>query len=274
MLVGVGVEVIAAQHEAGRRRGLRDAGLEDRFPEHAGRELDPVDVPRDATLRAQEDERSRISRDLHDELGQELTALRFALERVKTTAADQELRERLNEICIIAENIEKSVDFLAWELRPALLQGVGLAAAMANYTRQWSHHAGIEIELMASSVGRVRFTPKVETNLYRIMQEALYNTHKHAKANKVNLILEVRDNVINLIIADDGRGFSLRSKSKVANGLGLTGMKERAALIGGTFEIESARGRGTTVYVKVPVAPKRKRKALPAATATNWHEQK
>jgi PAS domain S-box-containing protein len=220
---------------------------------------------------AQEDERSRISRDLHDELGQQLTALKFALQRVNGLSKDEASTGYIAEIAKIAENIDQSVDFLAWELRPALLKGVGLATAMENYVDQWSQHAGIETEILASSLKRVRFNPKVETNLYRIMQESLNNAHKHARAKRVEVILERRDKAVLLIISDNGRGFNVRNQSKSSKGLGLTGMKERAALIGASLEIESAAGRGTTVYVKVPAAQRRKRKALQTNPETDWH---
>jgi len=219
---------------------------------------------------AQEDERSRISRDLHDELGQQMTALRFAIERAKAKCGDEDIRECVGEINAIAESMDKSVDFLAWELRPAQLEGVGLAVAIGNYLSQWSHHAGVDTELLSRGIDGARLTPRVETNLYRIVQEALNNIHKHAKATRVDIILERRDDSIILIIVDDGAGFSLRNKRKRAKGLGLTGMSERAALIGGTLDLESAPGRGTTIHVKLPVAPKRKRKAINAAADTDW----
>lgn len=219
---------------------------------------------------AQEDERSRISRDLHDELGQQLTALRFALERAKGVCTDEITSASIASIIEIAETIDSSLDFLAWELRPALLDGVGLAAAIENYLTQWSHHAGVAIELRTSDLGKSRLTPSVETNLYRILQESLNNVHKHARAKCVNVILERRDDLIVLIISDDGSGFSLRSKKKRSQGLGLTGMRERAALIGGTLELESAPNAGTTVHVKLPVAAAKKRKVIRAAAATNW----
>jgi signal transduction histidine kinase len=101
------------------------------------------------------------------------------------------------------------------------------------------------------------------------MQEALNNAHKHAKATKVDLILEQRSDAVILIISDDGMGFRLADKRKRAQGMGLTGMKERAALIGGTLELESSPGHGTTIHVHVPVKPARKRKALQVTSAAD-----
>jgi PAS domain S-box-containing protein len=219
---------------------------------------------------AQEDERSRISRDLHDELGQQLTGLRFAMVRAKDAVASGKAAPNLSEIEAIVANIDKSVDFLAWELRPAVLEGVGLSAAIDNYVAQWSAHAMIEAEVL-SSIRKKRLSARVETNLYRIMQEALNNTHKHARATSIDIILEHRNDAICMIISDNGRGFSLRNKRSLAKGLGLTGMKERAVLIGGTLEIESSRSGGTAIHVRIPDAVSKKRKALQAETDTEWH---
>jgi PAS domain S-box-containing protein len=219
---------------------------------------------------AQEDERSRISRDLHDELGQQLTGLRFALERTKAASASDRRAIDLSEIETIAASIDKSVDFLAWELRPALLEGVGLAAAINDYVAQWSEHAGIRAEVLCT-LKRKRLSARVETNLYRIMQEALNNTHKHARATSVDIILEKRNDAVCMIITDDGRGFNPRNKRHLSKGLGLTGMRERAALLGGTLEIESSRKHGTAIHVRIPDLNLNKRKAHQAETDTGWH---
>ena len=220
---------------------------------------------------AQEDERSRISRDLHDELGQQLTALRFAIQRAKSACEDGE--SNLEAVSDIAESIDKSLDFLAWELRPALLANAGLASAVRNYAAQWSHHSGVETEIIATGLSAARFAPNVETNLYRIVQEALNNTHKHANAGRMEILLEQTEGGIVLTIVDDGRGFNLKSKKNQLKGLGLTGMKERASLIGGTLEFQSAAGKGTTVRVRLPGATKNKRKAIKASSKTNWGSQ-
>jgi PAS domain S-box-containing protein len=219
---------------------------------------------------AQEDERGRISRDLHDDVGQLLIALRFALERAKGVCKDESMAECLTTFGGLVDSIDNSVDFLAWELRPALLDGVGLVGAIDNYLKQWSHHSGIATEFRSFRLARARLAQKVETNLYRIVQEALNNTHKHAKASQVDLSLERRDGLIVLIISDDGAGFSMRSKERRLQGLGLTGMKERTSLIDGTLEIESARGKGTTIRVTVSEPVKNKRQAIAAKSDTDW----
>lgn len=219
---------------------------------------------------AQEDERSRISRDIHDELGQQLTALRFAVEWAKVQSTTGDAALDLSEIGEIAANIDKSVDFIAWELRPAMLQGVGIVMAINNYVQQWSQHAGIRAEVLAT-LKKKRLPERTETSLYRIVQEALNNIHKHAEATSVDIILEHKDGAVRMIITDDGRGFNQKNKGRLATGLGLTGMKERASILGGTVEIESSPGRGTEIHVRIPDVLRKKRKALQANADTEWH---
>lgn len=210
---------------------------------------------------AQEDERKRIARDLHDELGQQLTALRLKLDAARKLCDGDELCGKVDEIELIAKSIDNGVDFLAWELRPAALDDLGLVAALENYVKQWSHHSGVKAELLASKLKSARFAPEAETNLYRIVQEALNNTHKHAHARNVEVMLERRDGLIAMLIEDNGKGFNPKDKKSRLKGMGLIGMRERAHLIGGTLEIESAPGKGTTVFVRVPVASAKRKKS-------------
>lgn len=202
---------------------------------------------------AQEDERKRIARDLHDHLGQQLTALRLKLESARKICDDEALCDQINATQEIAKRIDAEVDFLAWELRPAALDDLGLAAALENYVREWSHHTGIAAEIHASGLKRPRLAPEIDINLYRIAQEALNNVYKHARAGRAAVMLEKRDGAIILIVEDDGAGFNLKSKTTRQKGLGLIGMKERATLVGGTLEIESAPGKGTTIFVRMPI---------------------
>jgi PAS domain S-box-containing protein len=202
---------------------------------------------------AQEDERKRIARDLHDELGQKLTGLRLVLETIKKTSRlDDEVVANINEAQTLAKQIDDGVDFLAWELRPAALDDLGLAAALQKYISEWSNFSGILTELRVSGLKKKRLPPEIETNLYRITQEALNNTHKHAGAARAEISFEKRNNSVILIIEDDGKGFNINSVKNRTKGIGLIGMQERAALIGGTLEIESGRGKGTRVYVRIP----------------------
>jgi signal transduction histidine kinase len=148
------------------------------------------------------------------------------------------------------------VDFLAWELRPSTLDDLGIADALDNYVRQWSKHFGIEAEFNADRFDKQTLSPEAETNLYRIAQEALNNICKHAKASRVSVQLEPRGRSLVLIIEDNGIGFELHEIAFEENnikGMGLIGMRERAALVGGTLEIESAAGKGATIYIRIPI---------------------
>jgi two-component system CheB/CheR fusion protein len=204
------------------------------------------------TVNALEEERKRIARDLHDELGQQLTALRLNLETTRKMCEQEEVCKKIDEIQALARQLDANVDFLAWELRPAALDDLGLIVALGNYVSEWSQHAQVKGDFHASGLKRQRLDSNVETNLYRISQEALNNVHKHAKAKKASVLLEKRGDAMVLIIEDDGKGFNPNSKATRAKGIGLIGMGERAAICGGTLEIESSPGKGTTIYVRVP----------------------
>jgi PAS domain S-box-containing protein len=202
----------------------------------------------------QEDERKRIARNLHDELGQLLTALRLKLESVKQLTKDNtELSDKVDETQLFVKQIDLGIDFLAWELRPAALDDLGLYSALIKYVREWSHYSGITGELLDSSLKRARFTHEVEINLYRIAQESLNNVYKHSEAKLAEVSIEKRGDLIVLIIQDNGRGFNPKDKMNRDKGIGLIGMKERAALIGGSLEIESAPAEGTRIFVRVPI---------------------
>jgi signal transduction histidine kinase len=205
-------------------------------------------------VRTQEDERRRIAREIHDHLGQQSTALRLNLEALKEQClAYEELCEPIAQTQTIAARLDADVDFLAWELRPASIDDLGLAAALANFVKDWAKHFEIPADYHTSGMDKERLAPETEINLYRIAQEALNNTYKHAHAKRVDVLLERRDHHAVLIVEDDGTGFNFEEATAVHEGLGLLGMRERAALVGGSVEIESAPGEGTTVFARVPV---------------------
>ena len=200
----------------------------------------------------QEDERRRIAREIHDHVGQQLTVLRLKLEEVKNMC-EGDICERIDEVEEITRRLDSEVDFLAWELRPASLDDLGLRASLENFVREWSRHTGIAVDFHAAGMSRTRLDFEIETNLYRIAQEALNNIYKHANATSVSVLLEKRKNTISLIIEDNGVGFNPQDKRNRSKGIGLTGMSERAKIGGGTLEIESKKGKGTTVFARVPV---------------------
>jgi signal transduction histidine kinase len=204
-------------------------------------------------INTQEEERKRVSRDIHDHLGQEMTALRLQLQAFREQLGnDAKLTEQFDKVLETAEKLDSTIDFIAWELRPAALEEIGLQAAINKYVSNWSNQFKATTEFHAVVPSNRRLALAVEVNLYRIVQEALNNIAKHAKANNVSIVLEKPKDKIVLIIEDDGVGFDVEEKLNRNEGLGLIGIGERAALINGEVEIESAIGNGTTIYVRVP----------------------
>jgi len=196
---------------------------------------------------AQEEERRRIARDLHDDLGQRLTALRLTLEGLDANASDGRTRA----LQMLAR-IDQAVDFLAWELRPAALDELGLTKVMETFVREWSRHTAIQATFHAGPHDAGRFRPELEASIYRIGQEALNNVAKHAQAHSVNVLLEQRGEAVVLVVEDDGVG--LRPGASSDTMIGMTGMHERAAALGGTVEVEPTPGGGTTVLTRIPIS--------------------
>jgi PAS domain S-box-containing protein len=199
----------------------------------------------------QEDERHRIARDIHDNLGQQLTGLRLKLDAIALSSdLGDELRSQLSEVLAAAHGLDRSLDFIASELRPTALD-LGLPAALDQFVREWSATFNISAELHVSDMTDLRIAPDVETHLYRITQEALNNVYKHANAKHVNVILECHPGALLLVVEDNGKGFQPH-KSGARRGMGLMSMRERASIIGAALDIESTPGAGTAVFLRVP----------------------
>jgi signal transduction histidine kinase len=205
----------------------------------------------------QEDERGRIARDLHDQLGQRLTALRLKIAALKDVdPANAVIGQRITRLQEISEGIDNEVSYLAWELRPTILEDAGLVVALGQHLKEWSRHSGIPAEFSPFGLRDHVISPDLETNLYRITQEALNNAAKHSKAGRVNVLLERRGDELILIIEDDGVGFdagTASSNERTGRGFGLASMRDRADVIGASLEIESGPGKGTTIFVRVSV---------------------
>jgi len=219
--------------------------------------LDRVKALLNRLVSVQEEERRRMARNLHDHLGQQFTALRLTIGSLKDRAvSDLEFGQRLERADRLAEAIDKDVDFLAWELRPPALDDSGLASAVEQYLREWSAVCGIPAEFHDTLPGAGRLPAEVDTQLYRIVQEALQNVRKHSNATSVSVLMEQREAEVILIIEDDGRGFDIdrqQSAKRVPPGMGLLSMNERASLVGGSVQLESSPGKGTSVFVRVPL---------------------
>ncbi|MEX2500875.1 MAG: sensor histidine kinase [Trueperaceae bacterium] len=196
-----------------------------------------------ALLRAQEEERTRMSRDLHDQIGQALTGIVLGLDR----AGDPSVRSDLK---ALASATLADVRRIAKDLRPAVLDELGLDAAVRRYARDVRDRFGLEVEVAV----QVPAVPTgLATTLYRVVQEALTNVVRHAGARSASVVVTRSGGAVELVIEDDGRGFDVASASR-SNSIGLVGMRERIELAGGSLHLESLAGRGTSVHARVPVA--------------------
>jgi signal transduction histidine kinase len=206
---------------------------------------------------AQEDERRRIARDLHDQMGQHLTALGLGLKVVKDEHPEPSgSRDRLEKLQALTDLIGREVHQLALELRPTSLDDLGLHTALTHYNERWSAQSGVTIDFQSVGPDIGRLPEAVETVLYRVIQEALTNVLRHAKARWVSLVLQRFANQAVAVVEDDGVGFDTESMMASVGDrgrLGLLGMRERVALIDGTLTVESTPGRGTTIIARVPL---------------------
>ncbi len=206
---------------------------------------------------AQEDERRRIAREMHDQFGEHLTTLAQRVELLKAAAAAAHpaLGPQIDALEAVAQRLDRDVEHLVWELRPTALDDLGLRAALTNYVKAWSKRLGIPAQVHSTGLLDDRLPSDVETTLYRIAQEALTNVAKHARASNVEIILERRPDAVMLIVEDNGVGFEPGTSPAERHKFGLIGMQERAALVGATLQIESAAGQGTTVLVRMTRTP-------------------
>lgn len=205
----------------------------------------------------QEAERQRISRELHDELGQRLSALSLAVKAMENCLdCPSKATAQLARIQASIAALEENVDQLAFELHPPMLNNLGLAEALRQYTEDWMRRSGIPVDFQTFGLEQERLSLTAETALYRIAQEALTNILKHAQATQVGLILERRRAELRLIIEDNGQGFENEvsyTAAEASRKTGLRGMRERLALLHGTFTIEATPGQGTTIYASLPL---------------------
>ena len=200
-----------------------------------------------AALSAQEQERARVARDLHDEVNQALTGLLLRLEAAREKAPPS-LAAELAEIRALANQAMQELLTLARQLRPTALDDLGLEAALAGNVRELSNQGGVEASFEAEELGAL--PQDVQLVVYRVAQEALSNAMRHSGAAHVKVGLRREGDRVVLSVADDGRGFTF---DQAIDGLGIAGMRERALLVGGEFQIESRPAIGTRVRLLVPI---------------------
>jgi PAS domain S-box-containing protein len=217
-----------------------------------------IDALTHALIQAQERERERIALDLHDQVAQDLSAVRLALNSVSHDAGlpGPELGERVAEISERVREIARTVRDLSYELVPPGLEDLGLISTVQQYCREFSAKNGVDVELVSDGVEDLPLNFDTEINVFRVIQESLNNVAKHACAHNVTVRLSGSPSKIVLSIKDDGKGFDVTRESAAAiteKRMGLWCMEQRMALLGGTMSITSAAARGTEIVVEVPV---------------------
>jgi signal transduction histidine kinase len=233
---------------------LENARLLDQITQHE-RELRELST---RLIKAQEEERGRISRELHDEVGQALTAMSINVAEIgKRLPPEIEpaVKRRLAETGALVEQTSEQISALALDLRPSLLDDLGLVSALRWYVSRYTERLGIRVQVETVDLEE-RLDPEVETAMYRVVQEALTNVARHAGATHVRLCLERKAFSVVATIEDNGRGFDteeLASRQAPERGAGLLGMRERVTLLGGSLRVESVLRDGTELSVEIPL---------------------
>jgi signal transduction histidine kinase len=212
------------------------------------------DAVRGMLAAAEERERLRLARELHDVLGQSLTALSLELKVVESHTREPEDAERLMRVRALLASTSAQAHSIAQSLRPVGLVHLGLRHVLDAFGREWADRTGVALDVQLAGE-EMALPPESEAALYRIAQEALTNVAKHAQATRASLVLGRVNGEVRLIVEDDGRGFDVEAafaRGPAEGRLGLVGMRERAALAGGSVEMESSRGVGTTLLVRLP----------------------
>jgi two-component system, NarL family, sensor histidine kinase DevS len=253
---GEAIGVIGAHDKLGAdpRFSHEDLRLAETFAARAAIAIDLSQrVAREALHRvvgAQELERRRLARELHDETGQALTSILLALRSIEEAPTNEAMRSAVSEVRDLVRSTLQDVRQLAVELRPKALDDFGLVAALERLTETFAEQTGISVEF-EPALPEGRLPAEAETALYRIVQESLTNVVKHARASKVSVVLTRKDDFVSVIVEDDGVGFEPgRARD---GGLGLVGIRERVGLLGGRLRVESRPGAGTTFVAEVPV---------------------
>lgn len=204
---------------------------------------------------ADDEERRQVAQELYDGAGQQLAALSLGLKTLADLAPPgSEMDQRAAQLRVLVQATARIVHALGVRLRSQALNEFGLAAAVEAYATGWSRDTGIPLELHVR-IGTARLSGEIEMAAYRMVQEALINVAKHSSAAAASLVVERRNNTLVAVIADDGHGFDTSALvcPEFAPGLGLPAMRDRAALLGGSIDVESAPGAGTTLSIHIPL---------------------
>ena len=253
---GRAIGVLAAHDKLGAEGRFTDTDLRlaETFAARAALAVDLSERIASDSLRrvveAQELERRRLARELHDETGQALTSILLGLKALEERTDDPDSRAATGELRELVVSTLQDVRRLAVELRPSALDDFGLVAALERLAASFAEQTGIAVDFQ-TALADERLPEEVETALYRIVQESLTNVVKHARARRVSILLARKNGAVKAVVEDDGRGFD--PVQEPDDGFGLVGMRERLALLGGRLEVESGRDGGTTIAAEVPV---------------------
>lgn len=211
------------------------------------------------TIEAQEDERKRISRELHDSVAQELLSSLVDLRVLKYMNVEGEVLTKIQQMEGSLSRLLDNIRNLAVELRPSSLDDLGLEAAFRTHFKWIEKNYGISVRFFSHIQG-VRFSSEIETVAYRICQEALLNAIKYADVDEIEVHLKENNRMLDLYVIDRGVGFDVDACESKGTGLGIYGMRERAELAGGKLSISSEAGAGTTVHVQIPIGTRATKK--------------
>ncbi|HLY92618.1 MAG TPA: GAF domain-containing sensor histidine kinase, partial [Candidatus Angelobacter sp.] len=202
-------------------------------------------------LRVQEEERKRISRELHDETGQALMVIRLYLGMMETGITARNVKGKIRETVEVVDRTIEGIRRIIGKLSPLVLQELGLVAAIRKEAKDFARNTGVKARvLMNEDVGRL--APGTEQAIYRVVQEALHNVAKHAKAQNVTVQVVREERQVQVIVEDDGIGIQPKTGAKEQQSFGLAGIKERIAMLGGVSRVTSAEGKGTRIEISVP----------------------
>ena len=245
LILAIAVAVVASRHV---NRLQRQVERQRRAEQHNREDLERLSA---RLVGAQEEERRNLSRELHDEVGQALTALKMDIGIALRGNVDPRSREALSEARDLAETTLRGVRDLSQLLHPSTLDDFGLPATLTAYLRSFSQRTGIRSQL-AETIDE-RLEPAVEVCVYRIVQEALSNVARHSGATACTVALNAGDATLRLVIEDNGNGLPKDADARsIEHGLGLIGMRERAHSLGGTFTVSNREGGGTRIDVTLP----------------------
>ena len=205
------------------------------------------------TIRAQDDERARVARELHDSTAQSIAALAYQLAAAARDCTDAGMTRRLHEMRELAGDILEEVRSMAHAMHPNVLDDLGLESALEWISRKTEEHTALKVDLQAVSNPDAAALPReAAAALYRVAQESIRNIERHSGARHVHITLLQRPDHVALDIEDDGQGFDLQEAAERRPGMGLFAMRERLGLVDGTLEIDTAPGRGTRIHASVP----------------------